>query len=129
MQKLVSKACTSVHPDEQQIWHWGQAQVQAFQEAEALQTDTLLVHYDTTKPLVLACNASQYGNGAVLSHIVDHEQERPVTYVSRALSALEKHYSQLEKEALAILSSPCIVRGFIHGNCCRLGWLPLVTDP
>ena len=75
--------------------------MQAFQEAkEALQTDT--------KPLVLACNASQYGNGAVLSHIVDDEQERPVAYVSRALSAVEKHYSQLQKEALAIVfTMPC----------------------
>jgi len=90
--------------NKKQKWHWGQAQEQAFQAAkEALQTDALLVHYDTAKPLVLACDASQYGIGAVLSHIMDDEQERPVAYVSRTLSAAEKHYSQLEKEALAIV--------------------------
>ena len=34
----------------------------------ALQDDTLLVHYDSTYPLVLAYDASPYGLGAILSH-------------------------------------------------------------
>ena len=71
-------------------------------KGEALQADSLLTHYDTTKPLLLACDASDYGIGAVLSHIGDDSQERPVAYASRTLSSAEKHYSQLEKEALAI---------------------------
>ena len=58
------------------------------------------MHYD---PFILACDASQYGNGAVLSHVMDNEQDRPIAYVSRTLSSAEKHYSQLEKEALAIV--------------------------
>ena len=72
-------------------------------DAKKLQADSLLTHYDTSKPLILACDASDHGIGAVLSHIVDGNLERPVAYISRTLSAAEKHYSQLEKEALAIV--------------------------
>ena len=74
-----------------QKWHWDSEQQQAFQAAkDALQSDSLLVHFDPKKPLVLACDASDYGIGAVLSHIIDG-QERPVAYISRTLSAAEKH--------------------------------------
>ena len=86
-------------------WQWRDEHEEAFQAAkEALQADSLLTHYDTTKPLLLACDASEYGIGAVLSH-TDGNQERPVAYASRTLSSAEKHYSQLEKEALAIVCS------------------------
>ncbi len=63
----------------------------------------MLVHHDTAKPLVLACDASDYGIGAVLSHTVSQDQERPIAYIFRTLSPAEKHHSQLEKEALAII--------------------------
>ena len=62
----------------------------------------ILVHYDSKKPLILACDASDYGIGAVLSHMVKNE-DRPIAYISRTLSSAEKHYSQLKKEALAII--------------------------
>ena len=87
-----------------QQWAWNDEQQVAFQRAkDALQSDALLTHYDPAKPLVLACDASDFGVGAVLSHIVDNGKERPIAYISRTLSAAEKHYSQLEKEALAII--------------------------
>ena len=50
---------------------------------EALQADSLLVHFDPMKPLVLACDASDYGIGAVLSHIIMEDgQERTIAYTS-----------------------------------------------
>ena len=75
-------------------WTWDHKQVKAFQAAKnALQGDALLVHYDNSKQLVLACDASQYGLGGVLSHIMDDGQERPIAYTSRTLTAAEKNYS------------------------------------
>ena len=85
-------------------WHWTDRQDKAFQAAkDALQSDSLLVHYDGSKPLVLACDASPRGLGAVLSHIMPDGSERPVAYASRTLSAAERNYSQLEKEGLAVV--------------------------
>ena len=62
----------------------------------------LLVHYDPTKPLLLSCDASQYGVGAVLSQLCNGD-EKPVAYTSRTLTSAERNYSQLEKEGLALI--------------------------
>ena len=85
-------------------WQWGNEQQQAFVEAKKqLTSDSLLVHYNPDKSLILTCDASPYGLGAVLSHKMEDGQERPVTYASRSLAPAEKHYSQIEKEGLAII--------------------------
>ena len=49
------------------------------------------------------CNASPYGVGAVLSQIDEQGVERPVAYALHTLSQAERNYSQLEKEALALI--------------------------
>ena len=86
-----------------QKWVWETAQQNAFENAKKmLSSDTLLVHYDSTKELILSCDASPYGLGVVLSHLVDGN-EVPIAYASRSLTMAEKNYSHLEKEALAII--------------------------
>ena len=98
-------------------WTWGSEQEKAFEAAKsALQADSLLVHYDESKPLVLACDASQYGLGAVLSHIMEDGQERPVAYASRTLTSAEKNYSQLEKEGLAIIFGVKKFHNYLFGR-------------
>ncbi len=50
-------------------WFWGQDQQRAFDAARAqLIEATLLIHYSLKEELVLACDVSAYGVGAVLSH-------------------------------------------------------------
>ena len=67
-----------------------------------LKSSCLLVHFDSTQPLTLACDASPYGIGAVLSHKTA-DGERPIAFASLILTATEQAYSQLDKEALAIV--------------------------
>ena len=51
-------------------WRWEAAQSTAFQQVKnLLQRINILDHYNPKKELELTCNASQYGVGAVLSHV------------------------------------------------------------
>ena len=82
---------------------WTEECDSAFQSCkEMLTSDAVLVHYDSTKPIRLACDASSYGLGAVLSHVFD-DGEHPVAFALRTLSKAEQNYSQIEKEALALI--------------------------
>ena len=50
--------------------HWDTAQVLAFNNAkQILMFDRILIHFDPLKHLVLTCDASPDGLGAVLSHL------------------------------------------------------------
>lgn len=68
-----------------------------------LQSAELLVHFDPTKELILASDASNYGIEAVLSQRMCDGSERPIGYASRTLNTVERNYSTLKKEALAVL--------------------------
>lgn len=85
-------------------WVWSAPQAKAFKEAkELLQTSTLLVHYDAQLPISLSCDASPYGVGAVLAHVMPDGQERPIAFASRTLSTAERNYAQIDREALSIV--------------------------
>ena len=90
--------------ENQTKWSWDTAQEDAFRAAkQQLTSPCLLVHYDPDKELVLACDASPYGVGAVLSHKMPDGSEKPVAFASRSLSVAEKKYAQLDKKGLAIV--------------------------
>ena len=82
----------------------GEKEEQAFQQSKyLLNSSNLLIHYDPENPMVIACDASPYGLGAVLSHIMPDKSERPIMFTSRTLTNAERNYSQIEKEVLAII--------------------------
>ena len=85
-------------------WHWSNEQETAFQDVKtSLLSPQILAHFDDTKPIIMACDASPFGVGAILSQILADGSEHPVAYTSRSLSPAEKNYSHLYKEALAII--------------------------
>uniref|UniRef100_A0A1Y1K0Y3 RNA-directed DNA polymerase n=1 Tax=Photinus pyralis TaxID=7054 RepID=A0A1Y1K0Y3_PHOPY len=75
----------------------------------------LLVHYDVKKPIVIAVDASQYGVGAVMSHLSDGV-EHPIMFASSTLSNSEKNYAQIQKEALAIMFAVRKFHKYIYGR-------------
>ena len=84
-------------------WRWTKTEDNAFMAAKNLLLNSrTLVHYDETLPLVLSCDASSYGAGAVLSHIINGKHQ-PIAFASCTLTETQRNYSQLEKEAFSII--------------------------
>lgn len=73
----------------------------------------LLVHYDCNKELYVTTDASTYGVGAVLSHQIDSE---PIYFASATLNNVQKNYSQVEKEALAIIFAVQKIHKYLYGR-------------
>ena len=85
-----------------QPWTWSTQQQKAFERSkQLLLSSKVLVHFDPRKEIRLACDASPYGIGAVLSHVFSDGSEKPVGFVSRSLTKSERNYAQIEKEALS----------------------------
>ena len=98
-------------------WHWGPEQQKAFEFVKnALTSDSVLSHYSIHKELLLSCDASPYGLGAVLSHKMDDGTEKPIAFASRSLSTAERKYAQLDKEALAIIFGVTKFRQYLLGR-------------
>ncbi|XP_028164865.1 uncharacterized protein K02A2.6-like [Ostrinia furnacalis] len=75
-----------------------------FQELkEELCGEKVLIPYHVNLPVTLATDASPMGFGAVLSHIMPDKTERPIAFASRSLTKAEEGYSQLDKEAAALI--------------------------
>ncbi|XP_038064022.1 uncharacterized protein K02A2.6-like [Patiria miniata] len=107
--RFLPNLSTELHPLNELLqknhkWVWTPTCEKAFEKAKSLITaDEVLTHYDPDLPVKLACDASPYGLGAVMSHVMPDGSERPVAYASRTLTTAERNYSQIDKEALALV--------------------------
>ena len=92
-------------------------QQSAFQKAKNILTSSsFLVHFDPDKELVLACDSLEDGLGAVLFHRFEDGYDRPIAYASRTLAPAECKYSQLDKEALAIVFGVDKFHQYLNGK-------------
>lgn len=98
-------------------WEWSPSCQKSFEEAKKqLLSNRVLVHYDPQLPLILACDASPVGVGAVISHKMPDGNEKPVAFASRMLTKAEKNYSQIEKEALGLVFGVVKYHEYLFGR-------------
>ncbi|UYV73841.1 hypothetical protein LAZ67_11001093, partial [Cordylochernes scorpioides] len=107
-ERFLRNKATVVEPlhrllDSNNPWKWNREHQRAFKEAKSLiSSESVLAHFDDNLPILVSCDASEYGIGAILSQ-VDHEVERPVVFASRTLNKTERRYAVIDKEALAVI--------------------------
>ncbi|XP_063837227.1 uncharacterized protein K02A2.6-like [Ostrinia nubilalis] len=98
-------------------WTWGEAENTAFERAkELLSSDLTLVNYELDRELLLICDSSSYGVGAIIAHVMDDGTERPIMMASRTLQPHERRYGQIDKEALAIVFGLTKFHEFLAGR-------------
>ena len=120
--------------DQKNQWMWLEAQEKAWQELKViLTTAPVLRFYDPKKPIKLSADASKNGLGAVLLQQYDNEWA-PVAYASRAMTAAETRYAQIEKELLAITYACERFHQYIYGQQIEVETdhkplIPLFTKP
>ncbi|XP_015122715.1 uncharacterized protein K02A2.6-like [Diachasma alloeum] len=102
-------------------WNWTERHQEAFTRLKQhLASAPILCHYDESKPIIVAADASPYGIGAILSHVDKNNIEHPVAFSSKTLSATQRNYSQLEREALTLIHAVTHYHQYLAGRKFKL---------
>ena len=101
----------------EEAWKWTASCQEAFQKAkDSLTASEVLTHFNPLFPIQLACDASPYGVGAVISHVLPNSEEKPIAFAQRTLNKAETNYSQLEREAWSIVFSIRKFHQYLYGR-------------
>ena len=75
-------------------WQWTKEEESAFKATkELLLSSQVLAHYNPELELILSCDVSAYGVGAVISQIMPDGSEKSIGFASRSLSPAECNYT------------------------------------
>ena len=98
-------------------WKWISKQQEAFKKSQGMLTSSqVLVHFNPDLDLILACDVSSYGIGAVLAHKMSDGVDRPIAFASRTLTDSEQKYAQTEREALACVFGVKKFHSYLYGH-------------
>ncbi|KFD64609.1 hypothetical protein M514_23211 [Trichuris suis] len=98
-------------------WNWTAEHDEAFQKVKQLLSDgSFLIGFDAMIPIILTCDASQYGIGAVLAHLTREGREAPVAFHSRTMTPTERTYAEVDCEALAVISAVKRFHDYLYGH-------------
>ena len=87
-----------------QQWKWGKKEQEAFERLkDLLCKNNVLAHCDPSLVLDISCDASEVEIGAVLFHRYFDGIEKPIANVSETLTDMQRRYSQIHTEALAVV--------------------------
>lgn len=98
--------------DKDTPWHWLPKHDAAMHELKSLATSMpVLRYYDVSKPVTVQSDASQSGLGCCLM-----QEGQPIAFASRALTATEQNYAQIEKECLSIVFACQRFHHYLYGR-------------
>lgn len=127
--RFISNLSTIIHPLNNLIkdsvdWKWDSDCEKAFLWVKKeMNSDRVLMLYNPKLPLTLATDSSQYAVGAVLSHILPDGTEKPIQFASQTLSPTQRKYSNIDREAYAIIFGVRKFYQFLYGD-----HFQLITD-
>ena len=100
-------------------WKWEQEQQKALEELkDALVGDQVMSYFDPRKKTEIIVDASPVGLKGLLT-----QEGTVLSYASRALSDVESHYSQTEREMLAVVWATEHFHLYVYG-----AQFPIITD-
>ena len=95
-----------------QKWQWGPQEEKAFQEIKKRVSESRLIrHFDPNLPLTMETDASDHTTAAVLS-----QENGPLAFMSKKMTAAEQNYGITEKEMLAIVQGIKQWRKYFEGT-------------
>lgn len=98
-------------------WQWTTETEKSFKDMKrAMVSQPCLAYFKLDAPTTVISDASPIGLGAVLLQKQSNGQNKPIAYASRSLTATERRYSQIEREALGCVWAVEHFRTYLWGG-------------
>ena len=97
-------------------WIWTKQHEAAFLKInQEIKKITELTHFKRNNPVIILCDASKKGLGAVLQQQQNNQNWKPVSFASRFLTDFEAKYSINELELLAVVWAVEHFKNYVYG--------------